>query len=156
MLTKLVLKELRADALTLVNKRMLPRGLLTLDFNFGYCPICQYWAIFIERDKWLRDGYQCIRCHSIPRGRALIYVLEKHFPNWRELRIHESSPGGTSSEKLARECKNYVATHFFPDTPPGGTKNGCRCESLEGQTFGDNEFDLIITQDVFEHVLNPV
>lgn len=155
MLTRLVLKELRKDGLRLIKERKLPMGLLAGDFNPGYCPICQYWAIFIKRDKWLRDGYQCIRCHSIPRWRALIYVLETHFPNWRELRIHESSPGGTSSEKLARECKNYVATHFFPGTRAGETIDGYRCENLESQTFSDDEFDLVITQDVFEHVLNP-
>jgi SAM-dependent methyltransferase len=30
-----------------------------------------------------------------------------------------------------------------------------RCENLEHQTFPDGSFDLVITQDVFEHVLDP-
>jgi SAM-dependent methyltransferase len=30
-----------------------------------------------------------------------------------------------------------------------------RCEDLEAQTFADGMFDLVITQDVFEHVLDP-
>ncbi len=155
MLAKFVLKELFRDARRLAEERSLRKGILSGDFNFGHCPICEAKTVFIKKDPWLRDYYHCIRCLSIPRWRALIYALESYFPNWRELKIHESSPGGASSDKLRRECKNYLATHFFSDTPAGEIKNGFRCENLERQTFGDSEFDLVITQDVFEHVWNP-
>jgi len=37
----------------------------------------------------------------------------------------------------------------------GETKSGNRCENLECLTFDDNSFDLFITQDVFEHLMNP-
>lgn len=30
-----------------------------------------------------------------------------------------------------------------------------RSENLESQTFRDNQFDLVVTQDVMEHVLDP-
>lgn len=148
-------KEIVKDGLHLIRKRKLPRGMLRGDCHLGYCPICQARTVFIERDEWLRDNYHCIRCASIPRWRAIIYALETHCPDWRKGRIHESSPGGTSSEKLKRECLDYVATHFFADTPAGQMKYGYRSENLERQTFEDEEFDLVITQDVFEHVLNP-
>jgi SAM-dependent methyltransferase len=39
--------------------------------------------------------------------------------------------------------------------PRGASRNGFRCEDLERQTFPDGSFDLVITQDVFEHVLDP-
>jgi SAM-dependent methyltransferase len=48
-----------------------------------------------------------------------------------------------------------MPTHFFPDVPPGGFKDGIRCENLEEQTFADASFDLVVTSDVFEHVLDP-
>ena len=103
--------------------------------NLGYCPVCEQRALFIARDNWLRDKYICTRCKSIPRFRAIINVLQMHFPAWRSLKIHESSPGGASSEKIARECSGgYIASHFYPDIPPGSTKNGFRCENLEHQT----------------------
>jgi SAM-dependent methyltransferase len=83
-------------------------------------------------------------------------VLETHFPRWREeMSIHESSPGSASSEKIARECKHYTATQYFPDVPSGQTHLGFRCENLEAQTFADGQFDLVITQDVLEHILHP-
>ena len=152
---KLALKESQRELRELFVAKRLPRGLFTGSFNFGYCPICERKTIFIERETWLRDFYHCARCASIPRWRALIYVLQTHFPNWRELKIHESSPGGASSEKLKREGQDYLASHFFPDIEVGKMYQGFRCENLERQTFRDAEFDLVITQDVFEHVLDP-
>lgn len=79
-------------------------------------------------------------------------VLADLYPDWRRLAIHESSPGGPLSDKLARECSGYLGTQFFPGTTPGEVVNGCRCEDLTRQTFEDETFDLVITSDVFEHV----
>jgi SAM-dependent methyltransferase len=62
---------------------------------------------------------------------------------------------GPASTKLARECHHYTPTQFVPDVPPGGFKDGIRCENLEEQTFGDASFDLVVTSDAFEHVLDP-
>jgi SAM-dependent methyltransferase len=39
--------------------------------------------------------------------------------------------------------------------PSGELRNGFRCEDLERQTFPDACFDLVVTGDVFEHVLDP-
>ena len=123
--------------------------------NRGYCPTCDGEVWFSETGPWLRDQYLCSRCGSIPRQRALIKILNEHFPRWRELRIHESSPDGPSSDKLRRECRNYVSSQFFPDVPRGQFQGEQRSENLEAQTFADKSFDLVITQDVFEHVLRP-
>jgi len=153
MLTRLVLNELSRNVLRLIKERRVPMGLLSWDFNSGYCPICQYPTIFVRTDRDPREFYYCLRCRSIPRWRALIHVLETHFPDWRHLVIHESSPAGASSEKIRRECKNYLATHFFPGIPSGVTSNGHRSEDLARQSFADEEFDLVVTQDVFEHIL---
>jgi len=129
--------------------------ILKRGFSLGACPICEKPTLFYKEGEWLRDQYRCIGCGSIPRWRALIFVLEKHFPNWRELCIHESSPGGAASAKLERECQSYTPTHYFPETLPGQLKKGYRCEDLEKQTFTDESFDLVITQDVLEHLLAP-
>jgi SAM-dependent methyltransferase len=130
-------------------------AVLTNGFHRGRCPVCEGKTVFVTTDHWLRDHYYCVRCFSIPRFRAIIRVLDERFPDWRDLEVHESSPAGAASAKIARECKRYVATHFFPDGSPGEVKAGHRCEDLERQTFADATFDLVVTQDVFEHVLEP-
>jgi SAM-dependent methyltransferase len=132
-------------------RRAVGRG----QFNFGFCPICATTVAFVRKSDWLRDNYRCLSCNSIPRQRALITILDRLFPRWRSLHIHESSPGGPSSDKLTRECKDYSASQFFPTVTLGTYHNGVRCENLERLTFPDATFDLLITQDVFEHVMNP-
>src|SRR4029079_13482554 len=69
--------------------------------------------------------------------------------------LHESSPHGPASEKMARECRSYVGTHWFAGVERGRLERGFRCEDLSAQTFADAAFDLVVTQDVFEHVLEP-
>src|SRR5699024_368717 len=44
---------------------------------------------------------------------------------------------------------------YFPRAEPGTTISGYRNENLENLTYPDEQFDLIITQDVLEHIANP-
>jgi SAM-dependent methyltransferase len=121
----------------------------------GYCPICETRTVFVREDSWLREHYCCRNCRSIPRQRALIKVLNDHFRNWKSLRVHESSPGGASSDKIRLECPGLVQSQFFANVPRGQYWNGQRSEDLECLTFDNSAFDLTITQDVFEHILQP-
>lgn len=123
--------------------------------HFGFCPICDQTTTFIKKNAWLRDNYLCAKCRSIPRVRHIIHVLQSQFPRFREWAIHESSPSGPSFDKLRKECPGFLSTYYWPDTAPGTYKNEFRCENLEALTFADASFDLVITQDVMEHVMNP-
>lgn len=120
--------------------------------NLGYCPVCRKQTLFIAYTKWLRDSYRCIRCFSIPRQRALLHALDRFFPDWSRLSIHESSPGGISLRFIKPRCANYTYSQYFPDITQGTDYKGVRCENLAALTFPDESFDLFITQDVFEHV----
>jgi SAM-dependent methyltransferase len=83
-------------------------------------------------------------------------VIRELVPDWSHRHIHESSPGGRgTSVVLARDCPNYVGTQYFPSVARGTFKDGVRCEDLEAQTFPDESFDLVVTQDVMEHIFNP-
>ncbi|HEC27696.1 MAG TPA: class I SAM-dependent methyltransferase [Gammaproteobacteria bacterium] len=124
--------------------------------NTGYCPICEKKTLFFIKADGLRDNYHCIRCRSIPRQRALLQVMQQFFPDWRNLNIHESSPSGATFKKFSSECQGYLPSQFFSDIPPGVLYSGHRCEDLARQTFDDESFDLVITQDVLEHLLNPI
>lgn len=128
-------------------------------FNFsGTCPLCESITTFTSENDWFRDNLICDLCKSIPRERALMYVIKKFYPNYNELSIHESSPANRgASLKLRMECPNYSASQFFTDVQLGHVHNasGFRCEDLENLTFDDESFDLFITQDVMEHILEP-
>jgi SAM-dependent methyltransferase len=123
----------------------------------GWCPICEGPTRFVAYGDWHRDDLRCIRCASIPRERALMRLIDAVRPDWRDGAIHESSPriGGLSA-KLRRECLGYVESQFDAETPLGAlSARGYRSEDLERQTFADGIFDLVITQDVFEHLFDP-
>lgn len=120
--------------------------------NQGYCPICEAPAQFIAEQAWLRDYYLCVVCRSIPRQRALVHLLNQLRPDWKILHIHESSP---SLWFFRDHCSNYSFSYYFDDITPGTSRHGARCENLEQLTFPDQTFDLVITQDVLEHLFEP-
>jgi SAM-dependent methyltransferase len=122
----------------------------------GYCNCCEKEVIFQSANNWLRDNFLCSNCLSIPRERALMATIEKYYPNWENLSIHESSPATRgASLKIQSRTKNYTASQYFPNEPFGTIINNFQNQDLENQTFNDESFDLIITQDVMEHIYNP-
>lgn len=124
----------------------------------GHCPICDTDTVFRANGAWFRDKLICLSCPngSIPRERALMATIRSEAPDWREMHIHESSPGTRgASIVLQRNCPTYVASQLFPGIELGTVHSGTRCEDLEQQTFEDESFDLVVTQDVMEHVFLP-
>jgi SAM-dependent methyltransferase len=123
--------------------------------NRGYCPTCESRTWFVEEQPWKRDYYRCVICGSIPRYRLLVHVLNEYFKGWEDQRIHECSPGGAASRLIRTKCRNYSSSHYFEDVPRGEYRGEHRSEDLSDLTFSDASLDLFITQDVFEHVIDP-
>jgi len=70
-------------------------------------------------------------------------------------KIYESQSIGIIHECL-KNLPDYHCSEYFDDVMPGGlNKNGILCQDLQKLTFSDNSFDLVITQDVFEHIQEP-
>lgn len=127
-------------------------------FHPGVCPVCEAPTFFFRPFPYtpgMREYYRCLWCRSLPRYRAFNLVLQRCFPDWPNLAIHESSPGGAMSKKLGRLCKNYVASDYYPDMMRGRYCGQSRNEDLQHQTFPDATFDLVVTMDVLEHLPFP-
>src|SRR5881392_376437 len=112
---------LGADRYTLLRERFQQ---LHMPKNRGYCVICERQTLFVEHSSWLRDNYRCRRCGTIPRNRALVNALNRFRPEWRTLALHESSPGGATSQYLKEKCARYTSSHFFADVPRGSFHDG--------------------------------
>jgi SAM-dependent methyltransferase len=127
---------------------------LTVD---GHCGICDRDVTFVSESSWLRDHFVCPSCHSIPRERALLACLERYAPDWPTQQVYEAAPCGRGlSNRIARDAHVYVSSQYFPDRAAGARgPTGERNEDLEKLTFADASFDLVVTQDVLEHVLDP-
>jgi SAM-dependent methyltransferase len=71
------------------------------------------------------------------------------------LRIYELQAQGPLHE-LLRGLPGYVCSEYYPNIPPGERgKNGVLCQDATRLTFDDDSFDLIISQDVLEHIEDP-
>jgi SAM-dependent methyltransferase len=128
-----------------------------LDYE-GVCPVCEKNTRFRSQHEWFRDYLVCSECEntSVPRDRALAKALNLFCPNWRELKIHESSPSDSGvSLRVRRHCSGYVPTQYFRDVPSGETFGIYRSENLEALTFEDNSFDVFMSLDVLEHIFDP-
>jgi SAM-dependent methyltransferase len=125
-------------------------------FQQGYCFCCDRQVTFQAYHNYLRDHFFCSNCHSLPRERMLMMIIERYYPNWRNLDIHESSPSNSgASLKLQKSAKNYIASQYYPDKPFGTLINNYQNQDLENQTFENESFDIVVTQDVMEHLYDP-
>lgn len=122
----------------------------------GYCTICEAPRRFQAEYDWYRDWLKCEYCGSVPRERALAFILESAEPEWRQKRIHECSPEPRGiSLKMKQNCARYIPTQFYPDRTPGEIIGPFRNENLEMTSFKSESFDLVISLDVMEHVNDP-
>lgn len=122
----------------------------------GYCPCCDRKVTFTAYNSWLRENFLCSNCGSLPRERALMMIIEKYFPNWRDLKIHESSPVNRgASLKLRKGAKKYIDSQYNANKSFGILLENCINQDLENQTFNNEVFDIVVTQDVMEHLYEP-
>ena len=131
------------------------------------CSICGEEVVFeIEKGFSLREAV-CPACGGSRRSRDLAKaVVETFCPAGaaplaeslgclENLSIYESQACGSVHQCL-RGLPHYVCSEYLDGVPHGSMdERGVRCEDIENLMFADNSFDLVITQDVFEHVRNP-
>ncbi len=116
-----------------------------------------------QRGNW-SELFACSACYALNRTEALADVLlaphrgsganclRAAIPYMSHMRIHEFGFVGPVAEQL-RACLLFTCSEYFDDVPPGDfADNGVMCQDLQNLTFRDDEFDLLISQDVFEHV----
>ena len=132
------------------------------------CLICGKEGAF---DSWesldfpcKRNSFFCRYCGSIARNRHIAkVVLElsgegeenlKHFATNTPLSIWHTCASGALHETL-RGATNYTVSEYYDGLTSGENLNGIPCQNLETTSFPDNCFDLIITEEVMEHVAQP-
>jgi len=123
--------------------------------GYRICKCCICRAVGLYAVRMGGEKLVCIRCGSNGRQRSVVSAMNEYFAGWERMSIHESSPSGGSFRMFTDICTNYIPTFYWPDVPCGATKDGFRCEDLQNQTFEDRTFDLVLTQDVFEHIPDP-
>ena len=142
-----------------------PENVLVVEY--GKCSICGQEGNFkIKKTFSLREAY-CPYCQGSKRNRDLakailktfiqgeVTSLKENLDSLKNLAIFEAQASGPIHRVLCG-LPDYVCSEYFGEIPVGSeSKKGICCENLESLTFPNNRFDLVITQDVLEHVRNP-
>jgi SAM-dependent methyltransferase len=102
-----------------------------------------------------RESPRCLQCGSVPRHRALAKVVQELHPDLGTLRVHESSPSACSARWLNPRCADYTGSYYVPGKRPLARLGVFYNVDLGDQRFPDASFDLVITQDVLEHLPAP-
>jgi len=135
--------------------------------DLGCCTACGNSGRFYKKGENLRETFICDICGSNSRNRHLALVLfdalglagpcsvKKIVREFPRLKVYEAQSDGAVNRLLGR-LPGYISSEFFADVPPGSiSKSGVLCQDLQKLTFKDGSFDLVISQDVLEHVRVP-
>jgi SAM-dependent methyltransferase len=130
----------------------------------GKCTVCGKRTLFIFNDSLdlIRNHAVCVRCHSVARHRHLSLCVQDAFASrgikeladfskHPELSIYNTATRSSVAKALG-SGSNIVCSEFFDDVKPGEAKDGVLCQDLQNLAFPDGRFDLVLSEDVFEHL----
>ncbi len=139
---------------------------LKTDYH-AYCHVCGTMAVIPPPSETanVRETVICHQCGAILRVHHLAGVLlniipskAKYLQKAKELKgisIYLLEANSVLPNALSRLTK-CVCSEYWDNVPFGSTIRNVRCEDVCQLTFPDRSFDLIISQDVFEHVADPM
>jgi SAM-dependent methyltransferase len=136
----------------------------------AHCLVCGEFAQFDSYESLdfpcKRNTFLCRNCGSIARNRHIAKVVLETFGAERQvgslmrfamhtqLTILNTCASGAVHDALKR-AKNYHVSEYYEGICSGETVNGVMCQDLEETSFAGDTFDLILTEDVMEHVADP-
>ena len=139
-----------------------PRFLLSL--KYGKCLVCSQKTIFVLNGsaETVRNHAVCIRCKSNSRNRHVVKIILESFKKQgitklADFQLHPKTLilNTSSTSPIAKNLgsgSNIICSEYYDDVPLGKFKAGVLNQDLQNLTFEDNTFDLIISEDVFEHI----
>jgi SAM-dependent methyltransferase len=136
----------------------------------GYCLLCQSHSDFlvdmlwggvsdggVNRPNW-RERLVCSHCGLNNRQRLIGTMIDQF--------IHDNSGSALYFMEfvtpifqwfLAHHPKEHiVGSEYLGDYSPGQIVNGIRHENIQNLSFPDESIDLVVSTDVFEHVMDPL
>lgn len=132
-----------------------------------FCSLCGYDGTFtrFHPDSSLRET-RCPACGSGRRNRDVVRVLlrvahlDETIPlcrqvyGLRHLRIFELQAAGPVHAVL-NTLPHYHCSEYLPAVAPGNRNDaGVLCQDATALTYADGLFDVVISQDILEHIDN--
>lgn len=132
------------------------------------CPICGWRGEWKDAAVPRRDAQNCGGCRANLRYRNQAASILTHLGRGRYVTLRDlvRDPDIITNAavyevalhgpfiKYFSNIPGYVRSYYWPGAAFGEMHEGVRCEDLTKLTFADNSFDLVISSDVLEHVIN--
>lgn len=127
------------------------------------CQICGVLTEFkAEDDVVLLREATCIHCGASLRnsdvaGEVIAYIrgentgLKNQKEKLDKYRILNTCSSGYIHNAL-KECEGYTCCEYFSQVPSGSIYNDILCVDLCNIPFDENTFDIVISEDVLEHI----
>lgn len=140
----------------------------------GFCIPCnkpaqflidkQCGSIDLEHGKWspnLRERLVCTLCQLNNRQRLIATLVNQELVNSLSATskiyfMEQVTPIFTWAKQNCSNCEIYGSEYLGYEYTSGQVINGVRHEDVTKLSFADNSLDLIISNDVFEHVPDPI
>lgn len=135
-----------------------------LNHRLGYCSVCSKRTIFFINGslETIRNHAPCLYCRSCSRYRHMAKtILETYrergietladFKNHPDIVVFNTISTGPIVKRMGKGA-NIICSEYFDDTESGQIKNGVLCQDLQKLTLMDDSIDLVISEDVFEHI----
>lgn len=136
----------------------------------GFCVPCNKKAALLvdmqsggqrHANGWIpnwRERLTCPLCGMNNRQRLIAALVKQTLAEKSNQQVYFMEQVTPIFNWASRTFKQHklVGSEYLGHQYPGGTViNGIRHEDVENLSFADDEFDLIVSNDVFEHVPNP-
>ncbi|MDM8566426.1 class I SAM-dependent methyltransferase [Candidatus Halobeggiatoa sp. HSG11] len=135
----------------------------------GYCKVCDKQTNFlvdrlfgsqITEQGWIpnwRERLECQQCRLNNRQRAILHVIkeavEKKSTNPVIYAMEQVTPLFSC---LKQQYENVIGSEYLgEDIESGSVVNNIRHENIEQLSFADQSIDIIVSNDVLEHVNSP-
>lgn len=125
-----------------------------LNKYFGKCNLCNGLVVRINSSFF---GFRCTTCFSTLIHRAIGVVIEEQLNKIQhpeELCVYELSSRGALFKFLRKRFPHLYFSEYYDDVAPGEYKNNVQCQDVQQLILEDNQFDIITSTEVFEHVVN--
>ena len=152
------------------NRNLTEQALLVEQAHFvvpGYCFVCRQPVSFLADyvygftavgqlvPNW-RECLICPGCRLNNRMRAAIHLFHELCGPQPDCSLYITEQTTPMYKRLDRAFANVIGSEFLGSDGFPGSENtkGIRHEDLTGLSFADEQFDFVLSFDVFEHIPN--